>query len=63
MERKDKAAGMTWKIRSKLGFFTFLTVCLDDTLHFFLKIFLFYSYPKHFRLEIQGKYIYREFLL
>ena len=41
MERKDKAEGMTWKIRGKLDVFTFLTVCLDDTLHFFLKIFLF----------------------
>ena len=49
MERKDKengkisamAEGMTWKIRGKLGAFTFLTVCLDNILHFFLKYFFF----------------------
>ena len=47
MERKDKengkisamAEGMTWKIGGKLGAFTFLTICLDDILHFFLKYF------------------------
>jgi len=46
MERKGRengkisamAEGMTWKIRGKLGVFTFLTVCMDILAFLFLNI-------------------------